>query len=135
MAFSEFANLKPEFIYKLNAGYTKWASPPGKKTIFNIPIELENELNLKKDQFIQDNHINWVTHKVSSGDSLWKIARQYDTEVNILKKVNYLKSNALSLDQVLLIPLSNERNQAFIPYQAHIISAVSYTHLTLTTIE
>ena len=122
LAFSEFANLKPEFVYKLNAGYTKWASPPGRKTIFNIPIELEKELNLKKDQFIQDNQINWVTHKVSSGDSLWKIARQYDTEVNILKKVNYLKSNVLSLDQELLIPLSNEQNQAFIPYQAHIIS-------------
>ena len=58
LAFSEFANLKPEFIYKLNAGYTKWASPPGKKTIFNIPIELEKELNLKKDQFIQNNQIN-----------------------------------------------------------------------------
>ena len=122
LAFSEFANLKPEFVYKLNAGYTKWASPPGKKTIFNIPIELEKELNLKKDQFIQDNQINWVTHKVSSGDNLWKIARQYDTEVNILKKVNYLKSNVLSLDQELLIPLSNEQNQTFIPYQAHIIS-------------
>jgi membrane-bound lytic murein transglycosylase D len=39
LAFSEFANLKPEFVYKLNAGYTKWASPPGRKTIFNLPIE------------------------------------------------------------------------------------------------
>ena len=47
LAFSEFAGLKPEFVYKLNAGYTKWASPPGNKTIFNIPIELENPLNLK----------------------------------------------------------------------------------------
>tara|TARA_Y100001980_G_C14528084_1_gene303740 strand:+ start:100 stop:1551 length:1452 start_codon:yes stop_codon:yes gene_type:complete len=122
LAFSEFANLKPEFVYKLNAGYTKWASPPGKKTTFNIPIELEEELNLQKDQFIQNNQINWVTHKVSSGDSLWKIARLYDTEVNILEKVNYLKSNVLSLDQELLIPLSNDQNQALIPYQAHIIS-------------
>ena len=122
LAFSEFANLKPEFVYKLNAGYTKWASPPGTKTTFIIPIELEEELNLKKDKFIQDNQINWVTHKVSLGDSLWKIAKQYDTEVNILKKVNYLKSNVLSLDLELLIPLSNDQNQALIPYQAHIIS-------------
>ena len=122
LAFSEFANLKPEFVYKLNAGYTKWASPPGKKTTFNIPIELEEELNLQKDQFIQNNQINWVTHKVTSGDSLWKIARQYYTEVNILKKVNYLKSNVLSLNQELLIPLGNNDDQIFIPYQAHIIS-------------
>jgi membrane-bound lytic murein transglycosylase D len=122
LAFSEFAGLKPEFVYKLNAGYTKWASPPGSKTTFNIPIELEEILNLKKDKFIQTNQINWVTHRVSKGDSLWRIAEEYDTEVNVLKKVNYLASNLLSLNQELLIPLSNNKNQTFIPYQAHIIS-------------
>ncbi|MDC0180743.1 LysM peptidoglycan-binding domain-containing protein [Pseudomonadota bacterium] len=122
LAFSDFAGLKPEFVYKLNAGYTKWASPPGKKTMFNIPVELEEILNLKKDQFIQTNQINWVTHKVSQGDSLWKIAEEFETEVNVLKKVNYLASNVLSLNQELLIPLSNDQNQTFIPYQAHIIS-------------
>ena len=122
LAFSEFAGLKPEFVYKLNAGYTKWASPPGDKTIFNIPVELEETLNLKKNQFIQTNQINWVTHKVSKGDSLWKIAEEFETEINVLKKVNYLTSNVLSLNQELLIPLSNDQNQTFIPYQAHIIS-------------
>ena len=122
LAFSEFADLKPEFVYKLNAGYTKWASPPGDKTIFNIPIELEEVLNLKKENFIQTNQINWVTHKVSRGDSLWKIAEEFDTEVGVLKKVNYLTSDILSLNQDLLIPLSNDQNQTFIPYQAHIIS-------------
>ena len=121
-AFSEFSNLKPEFIYKLNAGYTKWASPPGKTTTFNIPIEFVEPLNNKKDGFTQANQINWVTHKVSKGDSLWKIADQYDSEVSVLKKVNYLQSNLLNLNQQLLIPLSNSKNQTFIPYQAHIIS-------------
>ena len=122
LAFSQFAGLKPEFVYKLNAGYTKWASPPGDKTIFNIPIELEEVLNLKKENFIQTNQINWVTHRVSKGDSLWKIAEEFDTEVGVLKKVNYLTSDILSLNQDLLIPLSNDQNQTFIPYQAHIIS-------------
>ena len=122
LAFSEFAELKPEFVYQLNAGYTKWASPPGDITTFNIPIELEEILNAKKDTFIKTNQINWVTHKVKRGDSLWKIAEEYETEVKVLKKVNYLASNILSLNQELLIPLSNDQNQAFIPYQAHIIS-------------
>jgi len=121
-AFSEFSDLKPEFIYKLNAGFTKWASPPGKTTTFNIPIEFVELLNKKKDEFTQANQINWVTHKVSKGDSLWKIADQYDTEVLALKTVNYLQSDLLNLNQQLLIPLSNSRNQTFIPYQAHIIS-------------
>ena len=122
LTLSEYLKIPPELIYKLNAGYTKWASPPGNKTIFNVPIELEEMLNLKKDKFIQTNQINWVTHKVSKGDSLWKIAEEFDTEVDVLKKVNYLSSNTLSLNQELLIPLSNDQNQSFIPYQAHIIS-------------
>ena len=122
LAFSEFAGLQPEFIYKLNAGYTKWASPPGMTTTFNIPIELVEMLNQRKDQFSQANQINWVTHKVAKGDSLWKISENYDTEVDVLKRVNYLDSNMLSLNQELLIPLSNSQNQTFIPYQAHIVS-------------
>ena len=79
-------------------------------------------MNLKKNEFAQANQINWVTHKVSKGDSLWKIAAIYDTEVSALKKVNYLKSDLLNLNQDLLIPLSNSQNQTFIPYQAHIVS-------------
>jgi len=122
MAFSDFANLKPEFVYKLNAGFTKWASPPGKKTVFNVPFEMAQDLRNRKDQFVQDNQITWVTHKVSAGDSLWKIASKYGTEVGVLKKVNYLKREVLSVNQELLIPLSNDDNHTFIPYQAHIVS-------------
>tara|TARA_B110000967_G_scaffold119522_1_gene122221 strand:+ start:621 stop:2072 length:1452 start_codon:yes stop_codon:yes gene_type:complete len=121
-AFSEFSQLKPEFIYKLNAGFTKWASPPGTSTTFNIPIELVEPLNLKKSEFVQANQINWVTHTVSRGDTFWKIAAKYNIDVSVLKKVNYLRSDLLNLNQELLIPLSNSENQIFIPYQAHIVS-------------
>jgi membrane-bound lytic murein transglycosylase D len=121
-AFSEFSQLKPEFIYKLNAGFTKWASPPGTSTTFNIPIELVEPLNLKKNEFVQANQINWVTHTVSRGDTFWKIAAKYNIDVSVLKKVNYLRSDLLNLNQELLIPLSNSENQTFIPYQAHIVS-------------
>ena len=87
-----------------------------------MPIELVTSINLRKDQFIQSNQINWVTHKVSKGDSLWKIAEKFDIEVEVLKKVNYLTSSVLRLNPQLLNPLSNSQNETFIPYQAHIIS-------------
>ena len=37
--FSDFLNLKPELLYKLNAGYTKWATDPNMISTFYIPIE------------------------------------------------------------------------------------------------
>ena len=39
MTLSEYLDIKPELLYKLNAGYTKWASAPKDKSIFYIPID------------------------------------------------------------------------------------------------
>lgn len=41
---------------------------------------------------------------VKSGDSLWKIANEYDVTVDELKKANNLTSNVLSIGQKLVIP-------------------------------
>ena len=45
-------------------------------------------------------------YTVKSGDSLWSIARKYDTTVDILKNLNNLSSNTLSIGQVLNVPSS-----------------------------
>ena len=42
---------------------------------------------------------------VKSGDSLWKIANEYDVTVDELKNANNLTSNVLSIGQKLVIPL------------------------------
>ncbi len=44
------------------------------------------------------------TYTVISGDSLWKIAQQFDTSVKKLKKLNNLKNNNLKPGQVLKLP-------------------------------
>lgn len=41
---------------------------------------------------------------VKSGDSLWKIANQYDVSVNAIKSANNLSSDNLSIGQKLMIP-------------------------------
>ncbi len=45
---------------------------------------------------------------VKKGDSLWLIANKYDTTVEKIKSTNNLKSNTLSIGQVLVIPSSSE---------------------------
>ena len=44
------------------------------------------------------------TYTVVSGDSLWSIARKYNTTVDNLKKLNNLTSNSLSIGQILIVP-------------------------------
>ncbi len=43
-------------------------------------------------------------YTVKRGDSLYNIARRYNTTVDEIKKLNYLTSNLLSIGQVLRIP-------------------------------
>ena len=59
---------------------------------------------------------------VSSGDSLWSLATKYDTEVRIIKEINYIESDLLSINDTLLIPLSKMKTNNFIPYEMHIVS-------------
>tara|TARA_B100000795_G_scaffold200482_1_gene154274 strand:- start:15016 stop:16509 length:1494 start_codon:yes stop_codon:yes gene_type:complete len=122
LAFSDFVGLKPEFVYKLNAGYTKWASAPGEKSIFYIPLEKANLINNDKDIFLKENKINWITHKIKSGDSLWELARKYDTRVEIIKKINFLEKDLLSINETILIPLSQSESNNFIPFEVHVVS-------------
>ena len=59
--------------------------------VLKIPTALETETG--------------ITYTVKSGDSLYSIAREYNTTVDAIKSLNNLSSNLLSIGQVLKIPI------------------------------
>lgn len=54
-------------------------------------------------------NISANTYTVKTGDSLYKIANQFNTTVDELKKINNLTTNTLQIGQVLKLP-SNQSN-------------------------
>ena len=122
LSLSEYLEIKPELLYKLNAGYTKWASAPKDESIFYIPIEKYYLFQSENNPFNDINQINWISHIVKRGDNLWDLAKKYDTEVKIIKEINYLNNDLLSIDDTLLIPLGKSKSNNFIPYEMYIVS-------------
>ena len=122
LALSEYLEIKPELLYKLNAGYTKWASAPKDESIFFIPKEKYFLFSSEKNPFNKTNDINWISHTVKKGDNLWDLAIKYDTEVAVIKEVNYLNNDLLSINDNLLIPLGKTKSNNFIPYEMYIVS-------------
>lgn len=45
-----------------------------------------------------------IVYKVNSGDTLWAIAKKYNTSIEKIKQANNLKSDKLSIGQTLIIP-------------------------------
>ena len=122
LSLSEYLEIKPELLYKLNAGYTKWASAPKDESVFYIPIEKYYLFQSENNPFNNINEINWISHIVKRGDNLWDLAMKYDTEVRIIKEINYLNNDLLSIDDTLLIPLGKTKSNNFIPYEMYIVS-------------
>lgn len=60
----------------------------------NLKIKLEEEKPVE----------DYLIYTVKSGDSLWKIASEYDTTVDTLMDINNLKGTTLTINQQLLVP-------------------------------
>ena len=59
---------------------------------------------------IPEEVISSVTYVVKAGDNLYNIAKQYNTSVSEIVKLNNLPNNNLSVGQQLLIPISENQS-------------------------
>ena len=82
----------------------------------NLKIRSNNEIIeecIGPDFTIPINNTNYINYTVKKGDSLYKIANTYNTSVSDITNLNNLKTNSLSIGQVLKIPQTKSSNQTY----------------------
>lgn len=111
---AENENIKESNIYTVKKGDSLWLIANKYGTTVD---ELKSANNLKSNTLSigqtliipeKKENTNKISYVVKKGDSLWLIANKYDTAVEKIKSTNNLKSNTLSIGQVLVIPSSSE---------------------------
>jgi membrane-bound lytic murein transglycosylase D len=103
---ASMADLTIAELQALNPGYNRWATDPDGPHHLLLPIDKADEFSTKLAQTSSKDRLNWVRHKVKSGESLGVIANKYATSVNVIKQFNNLKSNTIIINDYILIPVS-----------------------------
>ena len=95
-------------VYIVVAGDTLWRLAQRFNTTVDTIKRLNNltsdSLSVGQQLLIPTSGQTGRTYTVVAGDTLWKIAQRFNTTVDVLKRLNNLTSDSLTIGQQLLIP-------------------------------
>ncbi|MGS2721274.1 LysM peptidoglycan-binding domain-containing protein [Paraglaciecola aestuariivivens] len=103
---ADMAGLSVKELHALNPGFNRWATDPNGPFNLLLPINKVSQFTEALEKTDDKQRLNWVRHKVKSGDSLLKLANQYHTTTEIISNVNELKSSVIIAGDYLIIPVA-----------------------------
>lgn len=99
-------------IYQVQAGDTLYSIARkyniSVNELKNLNNLIDNTLSIGQILEVPSGLSSYNSYIVDKGDTLYSIAKKFDTSVNKLKELNNLSSNMLSIGQKLLIPIGEE---------------------------
>jgi membrane-bound lytic murein transglycosylase D len=103
---AQMAGLTVKELHSLNPGYNRWATDPNGPYTLLLPIDKVENFSIELAKTDSSQRLNWTRHKIRSGDSLLKLAKQYHTTTDIISRVNELRSNVIIAGEYLIIPVA-----------------------------
>ena len=101
---AELADISIEELYRLNPGFSRWATDPNGDHLLLIPTNKVERFKKNLVKLPKTERVTWKRYIVKSGDTLGRIAHHYATSVALIKEINDLENNIIHIGQALLIP-------------------------------
>ena len=95
-------------LYRLNPGMNRWSTPPKGPGYLLVPVGNAANFRTELAKLPAEDRVKWRRYTVKSGDSLIRIARNYNTRPQLIKDVNKLDGNMIRIGQTLLIPVPSK---------------------------
>ncbi|MFC3094900.1 LysM peptidoglycan-binding domain-containing protein [Alteromonas sediminis] len=103
---AELAGMETDALHALNPGFNRWATDPNGPHQLLLPMGKASQFSQALAQVDRSERLNWVRHKVKSGDSLLKLAKKYHTTADVIRQVNQLDGNVIIAGKHLMVPVA-----------------------------
>ena len=110
---ADLADMDLDDLYELNPAYNRWATSPTGPDYLLIPLDNADEFKHNLEKFPADKRIKWVRHRIRPGETISTIAMYYHTSINIIKRVNHMRSNRLRAGHALTIPVASKKLSSY----------------------
>lgn len=101
---AELAQVDIDTLRELNPGQLRWATAPDRAAELLVPPGSAATLEAGATRLTQAERVRWRYYRVRRGDSLSGIAKEFDTSVAQLRKVNGINGSLIRTGQKLMIP-------------------------------
>ena len=101
---AELADISLDRLYRLNAGYRRWATEPQGPHQLLIPASNAGAFTQRVASLSPEHQVMWQHHEVVAGDTLSAIAARYRTSVDALTHHNRLNGTLIRVGDHLLVP-------------------------------
>ncbi len=100
---ARMAELRIEQVYRLNPHWLRWTMPPdGPYTVY-LPTDRSAQFRQALKSMRGQDSRRWHRHEVKLGENLLKVAREHDTEADLLRQLNDLKDDKIRTGQILVV--------------------------------
>lgn len=95
-------------IYTLNPGLKRWATPSNRGYALLLPIDKIAQFKHNLSEHSQHSRMQWLRHKVRSGESLSYLADKFKTSVEQIMLANKLKTTLIKVGEYLIVPIAQK---------------------------
>jgi membrane-bound lytic murein transglycosylase D len=101
---ADIAGVDLDELYRLNAGYHRWATDPEGPHRLLVPATVAHDFGRRLAALPADQWMQWEHHQVAAGETLAEIAQRYRTTTAALSQANGLRGSTLSTGARVKVP-------------------------------
>lgn len=124
---ADLAGISINELYQLNPAFNRWATAPKGPHRLILPIDKREQFELALQKLPPEERINWIRHKIKTGETLSQISQKYRTTIPLIKSVNKIRGTQIRAGKYLMVPTATRNLNSYTMSQSSRVSKTQNT--------